>query len=389
MFLTVIVFILILSLLVLVHEFGHFIVARKMGVKVDEFGLGFPPRAFGVYKNREGKWIKIFGNREVADIPTTLYSFNWIPLGGFVKIKGENGEGAEDQDSFANKKIWKRFSIISAGVTMNFILAAVLLSIGFMAGLPQVLDEGTKTLTIKDPQIQIVEILENSPATEAKLELGDIIVAVGGKKVSDVSEINSIISVNENMEVDLKIKRGDKELDAKITPQKISGQEEALMGVSLVKTGIISYPWYQSIYMGFATAGHLLVAIIAAFYSIIRDLIIGAPVDTDIAGPVGIAVLTGRVVDMGFIYVLEFAALLSLNLAIINFLPIPALDGGRAAFLILEKIRGRAINARIENIIHTIGFALLMLLVILVTFHDVSKFSGMFVELWDKIRSAF
>lgn len=389
MILTTIVFILILSLLVLVHEFGHFIVARKMGVKVDEFGLGFPPRAFGIYKGKEGKWIKVIGNKEIFDIPTTLYSLNWFPLGGFVKIKGENGEEASDQDSFANKKIWKRISIISAGVTMNFILAGLLLSLGFMSGLPQVLDEGTKTLTVKDSQIQIVEILDNSPAAEAGLKLGDVVISIGGKNVFNIDDVNVIISKSEGSEISLILKRGDETVNSKITPRKLTDQSEALMGVSLVKTGIVSYPWYKAIYMGFVTAGQLLKAIIIAFYSIIRDLIIGTPVDTDIAGPVGIAVLTGQVVNMGFVYVLEFAALLSLNLAIINFLPIPALDGGRVVFLVLEKIRGRAINARIENMIHTIGFALLMLLVVLVTFHDVLKFSGAFAGLWGKVKGFF
>lgn len=387
--LTIIVFILILSLLVFVHELGHFAVARKLGVKVDEFGLGFPPRALGFYKNREGKWIKVVGNKEVQDIPTTLYSLNYIPLGGFVKIKGEGGEQSEDQDSFANKKIWKRFSIISAGVTMNFILAGFLLSFGFMLGLPQVLENGNKTLTVKDSQIQIVSVLEDSPAAEAGLKLGDIILSVKDVEISNIEDINSIISKNENKAVDLELRREGKIIKSTVTPRELSDNSEALIGVSLVKTGTVSYPWYKAFYMGFVMAGQLLKAIIVAFYTIIRDLIVGTPVSTDIAGPVGIAVLTGQVVDMGFVYVLEFVALLSLNLAIINFLPIPALDGGRAAFLILEKIRGRAVNARIENIIHTIGFALLMMLVVLVTFHEVLKFSGMFTGLWDKVKVLF
>src|SRR3989344_3535023 len=137
--LTIIIFILILSLLVFVHEVGHFVVARKFGVKAEEFGLGFPPRGFGFYKNTEGKWKFVFGSKEVRDAADTVYSVNLIPLGGFVKIKGENGD-SDDPDSFMNKKIWQRASILAAGVTMNMVLAAALLSVGFMIGLPQALD---------------------------------------------------------------------------------------------------------------------------------------------------------------------------------------------------------------------------------------------------------
>lgn len=390
MFVTIIIFILILSLLVFVHEFGHFIVSRKLGVKVDEFGIGFPPRAIGVYKNRSGKWITVIGNKKVDDIPTTLYSLNWFPLGGFCSIKGENGEHANEADSFGSKKIWKRIAIVSAGVTMNFILAAVLLGIGFMIGLPQeIKDDGTKTLTIKNPQIQVMGIVEKSPAELAGLATGDTILSVGGNEVFSISEINEIITKNGEIETDIKIKRNDAILEKKITPTLSETEGRVLMGVSLVKTGTLQYPWYKAIYMGFATAFDLLKAILVAFYTIIRDLIIGVKVETDVAGPIGIAVLTGKVVDMGLIYVIQFAALLSLNLAVINFLPIPALDGGRVVFLVLEKIRGKAVNPRIENIIHMTGFALLMLLVILVTVNDISKFSEMFIGLFNKIKNIF
>ena len=387
---TLLVFLIILSLLVFVHELGHFAVARKFGIRVDEFGLGFPPRAFGVYKDEHGKWIKVAGNKQVENVPGTLYSLNWVPLGGFVKIKGENGEDSEAKDSFASKKIWKRISVLTAGVTMNVILAGVLLSIGLMIGLPQVLDEEkTNTLTIKDPKIQVVEVIADSPATVAGIEPGDSIIAINNEDVFGITKINEIVVENADKEIPIVIKRGDDELQKIITPGNIDGKEGAFMGVSLVETGTVSYPWYKAIIEGFILAVVLLKAIIMAFYTIIRDLIIGTTVETDIAGPIGIAVLTGQVVKMGFIYVLQFAALLSLNLAIINFLPIPALDGGRVFFLIIEKIRGKALNARIENIIHTTGFVFLMLLVVLVTFRDVSKFGNVFAGLWGKISGLF
>src|SRR3989338_7670480 len=136
MLLTIIVFLLVLSVLVLAHEWGHFATARKFGVKAEEFGLGFPPRAFGFYKNNQGKWKHIFGSKEVTDCPGTVYSLNWLPLGGFVKIKGENGEGHDEPDSFASRPVWQRAVMLSAGVIMNVILAMVLIISGFMVGLP-------------------------------------------------------------------------------------------------------------------------------------------------------------------------------------------------------------------------------------------------------------
>ncbi|MEA2088523.1 MAG: RIP metalloprotease RseP [Patescibacteria group bacterium] len=389
MFLTIIIFIGILGLLVFVHEFGHFIVARKMGVKVDEFAIGFPPRVFGIYKNREGKWIRVFGNKKVEDVPTTLYAFHLIPLGGFCKIKGEDGGNSADEDSFVNKKIWKRASILVAGVTMNFLLCAVLFSAGFMVGLPQVVDDSShKILAVKNAEVLIVSIAENSPAEKNDIMFGDIILAVDGNMVSDSKQASEFISKNENNEIILKIKRNNKEIEKKIIPEKIDDSEDHKIGIAMVETGIVSYPFFKSVYMGFATTVKLTKVITSAFYNIISDLIVGKKVDTDIAGPVGIAVLTGQMVDMGFIYVLEFAALLSLNLAIINILPIPALDGGRLLFLAFEKIRGRAMSVKLENVLNNTGFALLMLLVLFVTFRDVAKFD-IFVGLWGKISGLF
>ncbi len=273
---------------------------------------------------------------------------------------------------------------------MNFILAAVLLSIGFMIGLPQVINKTDgKTLIVKNTQIQVESVLEDSPAIEGGVEVGDVIESVNGKIFTNSENLSNFIAQKDGEEVVIKIKRGQEEMEKRIIPKKISTYDQAMIGVGLMETGIISYSWYKAIYMGFYTAAHLAKVIVVTFYDIIKDLIIGVNVDTDISGPVGIAVLTGRVVKMGFIYLLEFAALLSLNLAIINFLPFPALDGGRLVFLAIEKIRGHAINAKIENIIHNTGFALLMVLVVLVTFHDISKFKGIFIGVWDKILGLF
>ena len=181
MLLTLIVFIIVLSVLVFVHELGHFWVARKFGVKAEEFGIGFPPRAFGIYKNKDGKWKKIIGNKQVDDAADTIYSVNWFPLGGFVKL-GEDEEGGDNPNHFTNKKIWQRVSIISAGVIMNIILAAILITVGFMMGLPQSLDNTGHSAQIYDKKIQIVEVMPDSPAQAAGLQIGDVIAGINGKQ---------------------------------------------------------------------------------------------------------------------------------------------------------------------------------------------------------------
>ncbi|NCF75101.1 MAG: RIP metalloprotease RseP [Xanthomonadaceae bacterium] len=389
MFLTTIVFIAILGVLVLAHEFGHFIIARKMGVKVDEFAIGFPPRIFGIYKNRAGKWIKVFGNKKVEDVPTTLYALHLIPLGGFCKIKGEDGEKSVDEDSFVNKKIWQKSSILVAGVTMNFLLCAILFSIGFMIGLPQAVDSSAhKVLSVKNTEVQIISIAENSPAQKNDIKFGDVILSVNGNKVNSAKQASEFISKNGSKEIILKIKRNNQEMEKKIIPKKINDSEKAKIGVAMVDEGIVSYPFLKSIYMGFATTIKLTKTITVTFYNIIIDWATGKKIDTDVAGPVGIAVLTGQMVNMGFIYVLEFAALLSLNLAIINILPIPALDGGRLLFLAFEKIRGRAMSIKLENTLNNTGFTFLILLVILVTVRDFARLD-FFAGLWGKISGLF
>lgn len=388
---TLIAFILILGLLIFVHEMGHFIVARKFGVKVDEFGMGLPPRIFGFYKDKNGKWKKVIGSKEVKDVPKTLYSMNWLPLGGFCSIKGENGEGKNEKDSFASKKIWQRALILTAGVAMNFLLCAVLLSVGFMIGLPQAItDAEDKSLYVRGRQIVISEVANNSPAKNAGVQMGDYLTSIEGVKFESVEEASNFINSKEGQELSIILTRGDEEISKKIIPQRTDEiKDRAIIGVGLVKTGIISYPIHEAIYMGFASTIKLAKLILVTFFELFRDFIFGRDVKVDVAGPIGIAVLTGQVVKMGFIYILQFTALISLNLAIINFLPIPALDGGRMVFLLIEKIRGSAISQKIENRINTIGFACLMLLFVAVTFHDISKFRYVFVNLWGKITGLF
>ncbi|MDP2709075.1 MAG: RIP metalloprotease RseP [bacterium] len=386
MLLTIITFIIVLSILVFAHELGHFLTARRFGVRAEEFGFGFPPRAFGLYKSVNGSWKPVWGGREVSDAADTIYSINWLPLGGFVKIKGENGDGENEPDSFASRPIWQRAVMLSAGVIMNVALAAVLISAGFMAGLPQALD-GTldSRARVSDQKIQVVQVVNNSPAELAGLMIGDTIVSIDGQKFSNFEELQSYVGANTGSPLAYKIERSGEIIDEKITPELLADTGRGGIGVGITETGIVSYPWHIAIIEGVKTTFFLLWAIIVAFYELIKGLIFGQGVTADLAGPVGIATLTGQVARLGFVYLLQFTALLSINLAVINFFPFPALDGGRVLFLIIEKIKGSPVKREVEGAIHNIGFALLMLLVLIVTFRDVSRFSGAFNNFIDKI----
>ncbi|OIP80319.1 MAG: RIP metalloprotease RseP [Parcubacteria group bacterium CG2_30_45_37] len=386
MLLTIITFIIVLSVLVFAHELGHFLTARRFGVKAEEFGFGFPPRAFGVYKNPEGKWKFVWGGKEVADSPETVYSINWLPLGGFVKIKGENGENESEQDSFASRSIGQRAMMLSAGVVMNIVLAAILISAGFMMGLPQALDGSLDSgARISDRKIQVVQVVKNSPAELAGLQLGDTILSIDGNEFADFEELQAYVNARIGKVLDYRIGRGAETLAEKITPVVMAETGRGGIGIAISEIGLVRYPWQLAIWQGVKTTLILTWAIMVAFYELIKGLIFGQGVTADLSGPVGIATLTGQVARLGFIYLLQFTALLSINLAVINFFPFPALDGGRVLFLIIEKIKGSPVKKEVEGAIHNIGFALLMVLVLVVTFRDINRFSNIFNNIWDKI----
>jgi regulator of sigma E protease len=361
---------LVLSLLVFVHELGHFYTARRFGIKAEEFGLGFPPRALGIYKSVSGKWKKVRGSQEVTDAADTIYSLNWVPLGGFVKLNEDESESA-DPDHFINKPIWKRAIVLSAGVSMNILLAMVLISIGLMVGMPQSLDALDKNAVISDRKIQIIQVMDPSPAKNAGLSVGDIIVGIDGKQFASYPEIQKYVDEHKDKELAYQIKHAGETKDVKIKPEIREETGKGGIGVALTETGLVKYPWYQAIWQGIRQTFVLAWVILVAFYELLKGLIMGSGVSGGVAGPVGIASLTGQVARMGFVYLLQFTALLSINLAIINFLPIPALDGGRVLFLIIEKIKGTPVRRELEAVIHNFGFMLLMLLVLLVTFNDI------------------
>jgi regulator of sigma E protease len=382
--LTILIFIIILGSLVFVHEFGHFIVARRNGIKADEFGFGFPPRFVGVVKNdTTGKYDIIWGNRDIAS-PHTIYSFNWIPLGGFVKIKGEEGGQTTDTDSFANKPAWTRIKVLGAGVAMNFLLAWVLISLVYILGLPQPISPDQRG-KYPDQKVQILEVKPGTPAADMHLRPLDEIISIDGKTVVTTEEVTSAIAAKKGQEFSLVIKRGESVMTLQGVPRTEYPKNEGALGISLSETALMRYPWYEAIVEGGKTTVKVTETILVYLGKMLASLVGGAEkVALDVTGPVGIVYLTKQMTEMGFSYLLWFAALLSINLGIFNILPIPALDGGRIFFILIEKIKGKPVSRFIENRIHQVGFMLLLFLMLLVTIRDFSQF-----QILDKLKGLF
>ena len=360
---TILIFIVVLGVLVFAHEFGHFIAAKKSGMKVEEFGFGFPPRAVGIKRG------------------DTVYSINWIPLGGFVKIKGESGDHRDEPDSFASKSSWRRFVVLIAGVAMNLVLAAVLLSVGFMSGLPSVIDEATPaSARIQNEAIQVLRVVPGSPAEEAGIPVGAKIAAIDGRVFETAKEARDYIGSRETNVVQFTVLLEDGSyVDRILTPRLLEGQQIVGVGIGFMKTGVVSFSPPAAVYYGVVATGNYTVEVVRGFYGLIKNLIVHQNVSADLSGPVGIAVMTGEAARLGFAHLLQFTAILSINLAVINVLPFPALDGGRILFLAIEKVRRRKGSEIVEGWAHTFGFLLLMIVVILVTYRDLVHYGGQIV----------
>ncbi len=385
---TILLFIVILGILVVVHEWGHYYTAKKCGIKVHEFGFGYPPRAFGWYRDPKSKkivWVwgngksslkkTVAGDEQPGEFPGMLWSINWLPLGGFVRIKGENGESAVEPDSFGHHKAWKRILVLAAGVIMNVILAAVVLSFGFMIGLPTDLSSGVDkhAIIVEAPSVLVQSVAEDSPAEVAGIMFGDRIMQVDETSVTNASGLIEYVGAHADQAIQIHVVRNGEEQVITATPTIAEGDTIARLGIGIAEAGVIRYPWYIAIYKGFIAAGIGLVTVFVSFYYLIANLITGNGLIFDIAGPVGIAQVVGQSAKLGFQYVLNVMAMLSLSLAAINILPIPALDGGRILFVLIEKIKGKKVSMKYEQIAHTIGFALLMVLIVVVTWRDIAK----------------
>ena len=354
---TLIFIIIFISILILVHEWGHFYAARRLGVRVDEFGIGFPPRLFSTIRR---------GVR---------YSFNLFPFGGFVRIFGEHGEGEDNRASFAGRSAWQRFLILAAGVGMNLILAWVLFSGASAIGVPRSAGEDGEELV--GVPVSILGTLPGSPAEEAGLKLGDQILEIRAPEVSlrieKEEDIQQFVAAYKGEEIILVIRRQGEIREFAVVPRISVPEGEGPLGVALGRVVIERSPWYLAPVAGARTLARSIVAIIAGLAVFFLELFSRGRVPGGVSGPIGILIIAQDSVALGIAYFLQFIGLLSVNLAILNFLPIPALDGGRALFVLIEKIKGSRVNPRVEQIAHGLGFMLLVLLMLLVTYKDIAR----------------
>lgn len=336
-----------LSLLILGHEAGHFLVAKLFGVKVEEFGIGFPPRITA----------KKFGETE--------YSINWLPFGGFVRISGERGEfevispeesASTDADNarlFYNQSAWKKSMIVLAGVFMNFILGWLLIAAVFMIGVPQ-------TLVISGIQA-------GSPAAAAGIQAGDVV-----KGYTDAQSFINYIDANKGQQITVTVIRNDRDINFSMTPRVNAPADQGALGVALEEGGVARTNFFKALWDGLQDAAIISWITLQAFYELFKQIFVHASIPTGVVGPVGIFGIAEETGKIGLAYLLQFLGIISINLMIVNCIPFPALDGGRFLIVLIEKIKGSALPYAMEAWINGVGFALLLLLMMALTVRDVS-----------------
>lgn len=356
---TILVFILVLTVLVLIHELGHFFVAKKFGIKVEEFGFGLPPRAFG---------------RKIGE---TIYSINWLPIGGFVKLYGEDPAGGGISNfkfqisnlknanrAFFLRPAWQKFLVVVAGVFMNFVLAVAILSFLF----------GAVGIAVPGKDVVINQVVKNSPADIAGIKKGDVISFIGNVRINNTQQLVSETRKHLGGKISVIVRSGSQTKTIIVAPRKTYPKGEGPLGVAISQNfEIKKYSWYEAPIVGTKEAFKVSALIVTGLGTVVYQLITSGVVPKDVAGPVGIAQLTGQFVQVGPFAVLSFVALLSLNLAILNILPIPALDGGRLFFILIEAVTRKKVNQRFESLAHAIGMAILLALIALVTLHDLTR----------------
>jgi regulator of sigma E protease len=402
---TIIVFFLILGLLVLVHEFGHFIVAKKNGIRVEEFGFGIPPRIFGIKKGE------------------TLYSLNALPFGGFVKLYGEE-ELIIHAKAFSHKKPWQKATVILAGVVGNLLLGWILISYLFTQGVP-----------VPTNKVVVEQVQKNSPAEQAGIKEKDVVIKIKkqqtaapekkiivqkgenlwkiaekeyglglkafaiakankiknpniiyvGQKIllADVSFVqkeymvyssDDLITLTKQFageQIILVIKRDNKSMELPVISRKNPPKNQGSLGIVITSFIERRYPWYQAPFYGLIEAFSITKKIAVELSKMLLQVITFKTAKVDVTGPIGIARFTGQAIKLGNNAVLELIALLSLNLAVLNILPFPALDGGRLIFVAYEWITKKRVNYKIEQYVNMFGMVVLLSLALLISVHDI------------------
>lgn len=349
----------VLGLLIFLHELGHFLAAKWMGVRVLEFGFGYPPRM-----------LKLFERGGVE------YTLNWLPFGGFVRMAGEE-DNFDAPDSLPNVAPWRRLIVMAAGPFMNFVTAIAIYTFLMLVGIPQF------TGDITTVPVQIVAVSPNSPAAEAGLAAGDIIVAINGEEITGIEAVSAAIKSNAGKQMKLVVQRGDEQITTSLRP-RLPEEIPAGQGASGVQITsyippenleVVRYGPIEALVGGWQQVTQLLGMMLQGLGDMIRGLILPdvAPPEGSVGGLVAIGRITAEVARQGWRDLLTLTAFLSINLGLLNLLPIPALDGGRMVFAFVEMLRHKRIPPEKEALVHFAGFALLLVFMLVVTFMDVSN----------------
>lgn len=336
MFITIVSSVFVLGIIIFFHELGHFLVAKRAGVAVQEFALGFGPKVISWHS------------------AGTDYSLRIFPLGGFVRLTGEDPEEVDEPGSFQKQRVATRFAVIAAGPLMNFLLAVVLFSLLSFA-----------FIGITAFPVQIGQILAGERADQVGLEVGDTLLTIDEKVVESWEQVVRIINENPGQEILMVVERDGEVLQFPVTPKADEETGRGLIGIG-PKTN--RYQLIPSLRLGFANTWRFITFILVSLVGMVRGQI-----PADIAGPVGIISIVGEVAQTGLVNLLSLAAVLSINLGLINLLPIPALDGSRLVFLLVEGVRGRPVDAKKESFVHFVGFTLLILLMIFIAYRDLIR----------------
>lgn len=337
--LTILAAIFVFGVLVTVHEFGHFITAKMTGMRVDEFAIGFGPK---IYQQQEGE---------------TLYSLRAIPLGGYNRIAGMDPDDPPEPGSFKSRPIPARMLVILAGALMNFILPVLLFSGIFMA---EGMDE-----PVNEPVLGTVAPYQ--AAERAGLRAGDRILAINGRPMGDWNEIVATLRGNGVQEVTLTAERGGQTAEYKMTPVYNSELQRPLIGIS-PRMEKRSFAPLEAVQMGFKYTGYIITAMLEG----LQKIITGRQA-AEVAGPIGVAQMAGQVAQQGVLPLINFVAFLSINLGVINLLPLPALDGGHFVLLLLEALRGKPLGSRAMSNIQAVGVALILGITLFSTFKDITR----------------
>lgn len=341
---TLIYFILILGITVFIHELGHFIFAKHAGIYVYEFSIGMGPQIFKFHRKND----------------ETEYSIRLLPIGGYVQMAGEEIEADEDipkEKQMTHKKWHQRFMTVIAGILFNFLLAIfIFFIVGLINGVP------TETTTVAD-------VSKNSAAFKAGLKSGDKILKINGTKIVSSDHLMLLVQINGKDKMNMTILRDGKEKALQITPKEIKENDQVSYQYGFSLKNHLVHDFFSAVKYGFTK----MFSLIHQMILIIAYLLLGKLSISSLAGPVGIYTVVDQSAKAGILSLIYLLGFLSLNVGFINLLPIPAFDGGRLLFLVIEKIKGSPVKPKIENTIHAIGFVFLMVLMVVITYHDILR----------------